>query len=196
MSFIRIASVAFFLFLFSLSAFAQRDTTYNKKETVSIGNNKYKKWNNWVSAGAGWCRNFNNGRDQFVLGGDFNFHIQKEYFNIGINLIGDDFGNYNNYEYHISYGKRKESAKFNFAAFAGPSYSTGYQWLGTRYDADPFNQFGLYGATQLIYKFKYDIGIGVTLFCDYNPLQTFGGFRFDLYFSGAYAGEVRKTKFN
>lgn len=188
----------FFLICFFLAycCEAQTDTTYNKKETITVGNNKYKRWNNWVSGGAGWCRNFSNGRDQFCIGADFNFHIVKEYFNAGVMLIGDDFGNYNNYQYHVTYGKRKETLKYNLAAFAGPSFSTGYKWNGVKYNASPYNQLGAYAVVQYIYKVKYDVGIGMSLFCDANPLQTFAGFRFDVYFSGAYAGQVRKTKFN
>lgn len=184
----------FFIVLFiPVFAFTQtKDSLYNKNAFVTVGNNKYKVYNNWVSAGAGAAHNFTYGRQQFCLGLNFNFHIKQHYFRAGLLLSGDAFGSYNNYQFHATYGKRIEKKQYNIAAFAGPSFSSGYKKVNGTYYANQFyNEPGIFGVMQFIYKIKYDIGIGPALYIDANRYQTIGGIKLDIYFSSSFIGFVK-----
>ncbi|MCE9538563.1 MAG: hypothetical protein K8R85_05015, partial [Bacteroidetes bacterium] len=102
---------------------------------------------------------------------------------------------YNNYQLHLGYGKRFEDKDFHFAAFLGVSYSTGNQvtlFDSTKYVKRTFNQPGLYIQGEIIKKITYDVGMGASLFIDWNQEQSMVGLRFILYFSGAYTGKKNK----
>jgi hypothetical protein len=55
-----------------------------------------------------------------------------------------------------------------------------------------FQQAGLYFQTEIIKKIKYDVGIGFSLFGDFNQEQSIMGLRGVLYFSGAYLGKKER----
>ncbi len=182
----------FFFLVLSHGLLAQQQKPEWKRDTVIAGN-KFSLYNNWINAGAGYCRYFTFGRDQFDMGLDFNFHITKQYFQLGLMISGEDFSIKNNYQLHAGYGKRRENALYNQALFVSPSYSTGYKYLGSGvYDHNPYNAIGVYVEYQYTYKLHYDSGIGLTLFVDHNAFQTIGGFRIDLFLSGAFKGKQQK----
>lgn len=183
---IRKYFILLFLFFSCHSLFAQQPYPW-KKDTI-IGENKYKIYNNWLSAGAGWSRNFSFGNDQFNLNMDYHFHITDKYFQIGLFFSGDAFRDYNNYNFHAGYGKRIESGAINFSYFGGASFSTGYKKSGTQTQGKPFNEPGVFGQVEYIRKIKYDVGVGAGLFADANLLQTTAGFKLVVYFSGAFKG--------
>ena len=187
----------FFLFSFLLSnfLFAQKeDSIYDPKKEIVINNNRFKVYNCWISGGAGWAQNFTTGRSKFNLGTDFNFHIKQEYFQLGTFFSGFYFGKYDNYNFHFCYGKRLENEKINVASFGGLSFSHGY----TKRDTDfyYYNDPSLYVSAQLIKKLTYDVGGGIEIFGELSLRQFLGGFRFIIYFSGAYKGKSKKTSFD
>ncbi|MES2140336.1 MAG: hypothetical protein V4511_11575 [Bacteroidota bacterium] len=161
-----------------------------------VDNKKFQYYNNWLTIGGGGQQNLTYKRELGFAGGlDFNFHIKKEYFQAGVLLSGKRFGSYNNYQLHLGYGKRFEDKDFHFAAFLGASYSTGNQVSSidsTHYVKRTFNQPGLYIQGEIIKKITYDVGMGASLFIDWNQEQSMVGFRFILYFSGAYTGKKYK----
>ena len=154
-----------------------------------INNKKFKYYNSWLTAGAGWQQNLTYKRSLGFTGGlDFNFHIKQYHFQLGTNISGEKFGFYNNYQFHVGYGKRFEGKALHLAAFAGISYSTGRGKVDSVYTR-PFSQPGLYIQGEIVKKIAYDVGIGGSLFADWNQEQTLVGFRFIIYFSGAYKGK-------
>jgi hypothetical protein len=181
----------------SSSACAQQtqkmnDSLYNPKAEVIIKGNKYKVWNNYFTAGAGYGSEFAHGRDIFMLGIDYHFHIKWNYFLLGLMISGKDFGDYDNYNFHGAYEKRLEGNFSNIAAWGGASVSSGYRYSGGTYDiTKPYTYFGLFGGAQYIYKFKYDIGLGIGGYLDYNSYATIAGIRLDVFFSGAYKGKKK-----
>ena len=177
----------------SLTCLAQvRDSVYHPDKMIIYKNNKFKVYNNWISAGAGEGYNFTHYGPQFTLGADFNFHIKMEYFQFGLFFLGDRFGSYNDFNYHLGYGKRMERNKFNMAGFLGLAYSTGYRKVNEVFSPDNvYNQLGLYACFQFIKKITYDTGIGPGLYFNINPYQSVGGIRLDIYFSGAYKGKAK-----
>jgi len=153
-----------------------------------INNKKLKYYNNWLTAGAGVQQNLTYKRPLGFAGGlDFNFHITNQYFNAGTVITGERFGYYNNYQFHVGYGKRYEDEDFHTSGFVGLSYSTGYGKVDSVYSR-PFQEVGLYIQGELVKKIAYDVGLGISLFGDINKEQAIVGARLVLYFSGAYKG--------
>ncbi|MBI2269390.1 MAG: hypothetical protein HYU69_03435 [Bacteroidetes bacterium] len=179
--------------LLSISAIAQKNKRSEEpewKQDTIIGNNVFRKHNNWLSAGGGVAKNSKLANAQFAGGVDYNFHITKEYFQLGLFLSGDEFGNYNNYQFHLCYGKRTESMSINFSYFGGLSTSVLFEYTGSKPKDKPVSDIGLYANVQLIKKIKFDVGIGGSLFADINFHQSIIGAKIDVYFSGAYKGKV------
>jgi hypothetical protein len=154
-----------------------------------IADKKFKYYNNWLTAGAGGQQNLSyNRKVGFQAGLDYNFHVKHRYYQLGFMITGERYGFYNNYQFHLGYGKRYEDNVFHAAAFGGISYSSGY---GKEYDSvytRKYNQLGLYVQAELVKKITYDVGLGIAAFADWNMEQTIIGVRGILYFSNAYQG--------
>ncbi len=158
--------------------------------TFVINNKKLKYFNDWITGGAGWQQNLTYKRNLGFAGGvDFNFHIKQRYFQLGTIISGEKYGFYNSYQFHLGYGKRFEDKDFHFAGFGGLTYTTGFAKVGDSVYTRPFNGIGLYLQGEVVKKITYDVGIGASLFADWNPEQSMIGLRFILYFSGAYMGK-------
>jgi hypothetical protein len=165
---------------------------YYKKEEVIFDGKRYRKYNNYLNAGGGYAVSSIRNPVQRVVGIDFHFHIKREYFQIGINMSGEEFLSNNNLQGHLGYGLRFENRKTNLAFFAGPTVFTGVESLAT--DSFGISQpnfydgIGVYISGQAIKKFTYDIGFGVDVFAEFSRKQSMAGFKFILFFSGAYRG--------
>lgn len=190
--------VIFLLFNF-VGALAQKDTLpYDRKREIVYDGKRYRKYNNYLTFGVGKAYSTVRKIDQSLIGVDFQFHLMKEYFQVGFFMSGDRLLANNNIQGHVAYGLRIEKNKINFAAFIGPSYSyfvtaSAPDTAGKTYPI--INKtLGGYVCGQFIYKFKYDVGIGIELFADISPLQQMYGGRLVIYFSGAYRGEKRGFK--
>ena len=161
-----------------------------------INNKKFKYYNNWITAGAGGQQNLSYKRKLGFAGGlDYNFHIKHSYYQLGFMITGERYGFYNNYNFHLGYGKRFEDKSLHAAVFGGISYSTGYQLEYDSVYTRKYDQPGLFVQGEIVKKITYDVGIGLSVFADVNPEQTLIGFRGILYFSNAYRGStVRKEE--
>lgn len=172
---------------------------YNKKKEIRIDGKKYRIYNNYLTVGAG--KGYNTGwKDMlFTTALDFNFHLAKTRFQAGGLLQGRSYGNNQLVQFHLGFGYRKESYKYFWAIYGGLSYTDGYNpvKLQDRSGKDSttilghFTQNGIYAAAQLFYKVKFDYGIGLTLFADANQKQSIIGARIELFFSGAFRGNIR-----
>ena len=158
--------------------------------TFVINNKKLKYYNGWFTLGGGFQQNLTYKRKIGFAGGlDFNFHIKQQYFQLGTMITGEKFGFYDNYEFHLGYGKRYEDRDVHFSGFAGVSYSTGYGKVGDTVYTRPFKHPGIYAQVEAVKKVTYDVGIGVSLFTDWNQEQALFGGKIILYFSTAYQGK-------
>lgn len=192
----------FFIFLLCglLKAYSQTDSVkiFNAKEEISFDGKRYRVYNNWLSIGPGVGYNqhwHKDEKDERNLGVDYSFHIQEKYFRLGSFMSGSDFLAANNYNFHLQYGLRKETEKYNLSAFLGPSYSYFKRPLSDTVEFGYSNiinkiysEFGVYGCVEAIYKVKYDVGLGGQVFCDYNKVQLVYGVRLVAYFSSSYRG--------
>jgi hypothetical protein len=146
---------------------------------------------------------------------NFNFHFYKElYFQIGLTRIKG----YKTLEYPekkdltISYFNfnlspitiKTENTHFAFVftpiglAYGGGYKDETYHFVGKiatdSTNVIQNNYFGLnyYSALQCIYKFKYDLGIGASVYAEYQSDATILGFKLCLYFSAAFKGNQTK----
>lgn len=177
---------------------AQKDTLpYNKKQETVFDDKRYRVWNNYLTFGAGKAYSDIRSIDQSVINVDFQFHLQKQYFQTGFFMSGDRFLRNTNIAGHVCYGFRKEKTLFNWAAYIGPSYSyfvTGKSDTAGNFIVTTHSKIGGYLCLQGVYKFKYDVGLGLELFADVSSEQKIAGLRVICYFSGAYRGERRGYK--
>ena len=158
--------------------------------TFILKNKKLSYYNNWFTLGGGFQQNLTYSREIGFAGGlDFNFHIRQQYFQIGTMISGEKFGFYDNYEFHLGYGKRYEDKDIHFAGFGGISYSTGFGKVGDSTYTRPFSLPGIYAQVEAVKKITYDVGVGAAFYVDWNQEQAIFGARFILYFSGAYKGK-------
>lgn len=172
--------------------FAQSDTAkFNRKQEIIFDGKRYRIHNSWLSVGIGPNYNTKWSKDEKNTAVDFSFYIKQNYFRIGGFMSGTDFTAANNYSFHLCFGFRKETEKYNLSAFIGPSTSYLRRPLSdsANYNlARVYNAIGGYAVIEAVYKFKYDIGLGGQIFCDYNQVQMIYGVRLLVYFSGAYRG--------
>lgn len=162
-----------------------------------VDNKRFRYYSKWFTIGGGVQQNLTYERSLgFAGGADLNFHIKRNYFQTGLEITGETFYSYSNYQLHLGYGWRFEDKDINFATFIGPSFSTG--WAKVQINdtlsnySRPYNEFGLYAEAEIVKKIAYDVGIGASLFADWNQEQTIIGFRGILYFSGSYRGKKRQ----
>ena len=99
---------------------------YERKKEIRLDGKKYRIYSNYVTLGAG--KGYNNLWNDlmFTPAVDFNFHLQKTYFQAGSYLLGHSFGNNQQVNMHVAGGYHKESYKYFWAAYGGLSYDYGY----------------------------------------------------------------------
>jgi hypothetical protein len=189
--------IIFLTFCFSY-CLAQKDTLpYNRKKEIVFDGKRYRVYNSYLTFGAGKAYSDIRTDLQSVLNVDFQFHLQKEYFQAGFFMSGDQFLRNTNVQGHLCYGYRYEKNLFNLAGFVGPSYSyfvTGSTDTSGIFKVTSNTALGGYICLQAVYKVKYDVGLGIELFADITALQRMAGARIICYFSGAYRGEKRGYK--
>lgn len=192
-------SIIVFSFLISFvkaQSEAVKDDFDPKKEVVFDGK-RFRVWNSYLTFGglSGGSINKVVPGCQFAGAIDLNIHIKKNYFQSGICLSGQTFGNYSDTEFHLCWGKRIEKKHYNFAAFGGIDYSLFYVWnkdsIPQKFNTTPKTAPGAYLAVQNFFKFKYDVGIGITLYASYNYSRYLFGMRLEMFFSNAYRGKKR-----
>ncbi len=184
--------VALFLFLalgYS-TCVAQEIRAKNTQEEVTIKKNRFLKKTNWLTLGLGYGQKLNSSDYSFPGSLNVYFHVKQVYFNAGIMRSKLDvlFARYSGdflTDYHATVGFRNETRKSNFSYFAGPSYVHGLLDSATK-----FNGIGAYAEVQYIQKIYYDIGIGSSIFVNYNRSYPILGIRLDFYFSNAFRGKT------
>lgn len=186
--------------LYTFCASAQKDSTvkFNRKEELVYDGKRYRKYNNYLTFGVGKGYVDIRRIDQSYINFDYQFHLQRQYFQVGVFMSGDDFLRNTDIQGHLCMGYRIERNKYNLAAFIGPSYS---YVLTTKTDpttgdayAQINNVMGGYMCIQAVYKIKYDVGIGTEVFGEISSLQKMVGGRIIFFFSGAYRGIKRGPK--
>lgn len=128
---------------------------------------------------------------QHGVGVDFHWHIRRQYFQTGIAISGNEILGNNKSQIRLGYGYRKETAKYNIGFFGGTTLFYGVYGVpdtANTFHPEFFQGVGLYASAQATTKLLYDIGIGAELFAEWNYKERIIGFKFFLFFSGAYKG--------
>lgn len=179
----------FIVFIFLGIGVAHAQEKKRKKEKppeIILNGKRFLKYNNWVNVGIGVGEKFDFSELSFPVGVNYNFHIRREYFQLGYlrsdikGLLGK-FNPHFFHDLHFCYGRRIETTDYNAALFAGIAFLTGLQDSSTS-----FSGVGAYAELQLTRKVVYDVGYGLSLFINYNRYYPLIGIRLDLYLSNAY----------
>ena len=193
--------IAHFMFLINIyGQSANHKKEYDDKEEIVYDGKRYRVWNNYLTGGTlpGASISSNIPTSQTCVGLDLNFHIKREYFQGGVLLSGNVFGDWNNTSMHLCWGKKIEKNKYLFAAYGGVDYSLFYPWekdsIPARFVSPALSEVGAYVAVQNFWKIKYDVGLGGTLFCSYNTKQYLAGLRLEMFFSSSYRGEKGRRR--
>jgi hypothetical protein len=218
-----IRHLLYIFILLSIPGFSQKEKPreqkppYDRKEEILSAGKRYRLYNNYVTAGGGIMASSIRGKEQKNIGINYHFHIQRQYFQAGLMMSGEEFLSNNQVQGHLGYGWRKETSKINLAFFGGLTYFNGVigrtDTSGNSYP-EYYSGGGLYVSGQLVTKLSYDIGIGIEIFAESNKFapvpstyrwyegapvfkksgdyQQLAGFRLILFFSGAYRG-VKKN---
>lgn len=173
------------------------DTAYFRKEEILYKDKRYRLYNSYITLGGGYL--FSDLRDvtQKTLGADLNFHIRRQYFQVGAMMSGLEFFSNNHIQGHVCYGLRRETNTINLAVFLGPSFFTGV--TGTPGQTGPLQYTGVGGylSLQAVSKFvAYDIGLGAEVFADISEKQRMVGIKLIVFFSSAYQGVARNYNKN
>jgi hypothetical protein len=169
---------------------AQEINAKNTKEEVTIKKDRFLKKTNWLTLGFGYGQKLNSSDYSFPGSINVYFHVKQVYFNLGamrtkLDILRSQYSAGFMTDYHATVGFRNETRKSNFSYFAGPSYVH-----GLLDSVSKFNGIGAYAEVQYIKKIYYDIGIGSSIFVNYNRSFPIIGIRVDLYFSNAFKGKV------
>ncbi len=186
----RILLIFLVMNLLVVKLHAQEINAKNTKEEITIKKDRFLKKTNWLTLGWGYGQKLNS--NEYAFPGSLNtyFHLKNVYFNAGVMRSKLDVlrsrysGNYLT-DLHGTVGFRTESRKNSFSYFAGPSYVFGLLDSSSRYKG-----IGAYAEVQYIQKIYYDIGIGSSVFINYNRYFPILGIRIDFYFSNAFRGRT------
>ena len=188
--------LSFFCFYFHSENLYSQEEVENKHkkkkppEEIVINKNRYLKYTNWLTLGAGYGQKLNTPIHSIPGSLNVYFHVKKIYFNAGYMRSKLDIlrGNYSEgflSDLHGTVGFRNETRKSNFSYFAGPSYIHGLLDSSKTYSS-----IGAYAEIQYIKKIYYDVGIGSSVFINYNRFYPIVGIRLDIYFSNAFKGKI------
>lgn len=165
---------------------------YNRKEEIIHNAKRYRVYNNYLTLGGGFFYSNIRPDVQQAICIDYQFHIRRQQFQVGVMMSGDQFRSNNNVQAHIGYGYRVEKRKSNVAVFGGFTYYNGV--VGSK-DSIPipilYDGFGGYLSFQAIKKLSYDLGVGLEFMAEVTPQQHMLGVKLIAFFSGAYRGPAR-----
>lgn len=164
---------------------------YYRKEEIIVNAKRYRIHNSYLTFGPGFLSNNLHTQSSRAVGIDFQFHIRRQHFQVGVMMSGPDFSSNNDVEGKLGYGFRKETRSYNIAAFAGVNYFTGVRTLLDTADnpiPEYYSGIGGYACIQAVKKFAYDFGLGGELFAEVSGRRRVFGFKIIAFFSGAYRG--------
>lgn len=210
-----------FVVLFCKTIIAQKtkvDTIYidSIPKKILYDNKIYRLNAGFFTIGTGYflSNNITNSLKGIHL--NFNFHLFKEvFFQIGLIRLKDNVSmqypekkdiNVSYFNLHISpFVIKTENIRFAFVFNPiGIAYGGGYKDETYHYkgiiaqdstNTIQHNFFGLnfYSNMQCIYKFKYDLGLGLGTYAEYSLNNTLiAGLSVNLYFSAAFKGNQTK----
>ena len=194
------------------------DTIYvdSVPQKILYDNKIYKLYAGFFSLSLGYHLSNNIDAQMKGVALDFNFHYFRElYIQVGLNRIRGD----GSYQYPVRKDVTVRYFNFHFSPFVikdeylkfafifvpvGITYGGGYKDEVYHYvgkisndstNVIQHNYFGVnfYSSVQCVYKFKYDLGVGIDVYAAYpqNEMMLVG-LRLSFYFSAAFRGNQTK----
>lgn len=166
---------------------------------VKYKNNVYKKGSNWFSfgLGGGYHIGSDSWNQSFALA--YHYRFRGVYFNAGWHYSTSKLIGVQNHklrilhqmeflnDFHLGAGLRTEGRWHNIGFFIGPSCATTLIPNSENSAVSTFHtQLGAYVETEFIFKYLYDMGIGVSLFGSFNKRYQVAGLQLTFYFSNAF----------
>jgi hypothetical protein len=191
---------ALFLLLFT-SSFALSQIVDDKYDEFILKNKLLKPYCGYVTIGTGLNFNFLTLSPEKAFSLAYHFRVKNSHFQTGYHVSSDKFFMFRSYQMlsdiFFLYGHRKDSLKYNYGFYAGPTYGFG-STLAYVTDVDgkltnwykSFHHIGLYAEAEYTYKINYDFGLGLSVYTSLNEDYCVGGLKVHLYFSGAFRGNI------
>jgi hypothetical protein len=187
------------LFLLSVSVFAQTDSSKYNREEFILDQKIYRPYSNYLTLNAGASYNINLATIEQLVNIGYCFRVKKYFFQTGYQVSSNRFVLYRSLQklnsLYTLWGIRKEDLHKNIGIFLGPTYVYGSYYTGENsWGKDLYHglthHFGVLAKAEYTYKLFYDIGVGTSLFVNWNTEYPIAGISFLVYFSGAYRGEA------
>lgn len=164
---------------------------------VNYKGNIYRQGSNWISFGFGpsYKIGANNWNQSFSL--SYHYRFRGVYFNLGWHystskLIGFrpirilhqmDFLN----DIHLGAGLRVEGRWHHIGFFICPSWAFSLiPSSDSNHSSEFHNNLGVVINTEIIFKYLYDMGVGVNIFGSFNKRTQLAGVQLRFYFSNAF----------
>ena len=117
---------------------------------------------------------------------DYSFSFHNSFYKIGYLAKGtavlggfeDDHLKIKSVDFSI--GRRFQSKWFQAAFFAGPAYIFGEKLLLAPYSIKKFNSVGIKSDIQLLFRLANEVGIGVGLYGNLNPIKNYAGINLNI----------------
>lgn len=192
--FVKILLFLFLLIVVSGELLAQ----FTREDTVIV-DKIYRPYSNYLLLSVG--KSYNLKQIEMETSGEvgFVFRIVDQFFQAGYHISSDQFFLNRSYQklndIFVMYGFRKESTKRNMDIFLGISYAYGSTYsltdsIGKKWYKG-FSVPGIRISADYEWKFLYDIGIGLNGYAEWNSYYPIVGLKINVYFSGAFRGEIK-----
>lgn len=176
-------------------------TKWEKKfGEVKYGENIYRKGSNWFNFGFGPSYHIETGDVNQSIALTYYHRYKGVFFNAGWHFTSPQFISFKPLgivrsmqllnDIHAGAGLRFEDRWYHFGFFIGPSFAT--TWLPDELKpnkSDIRHQLGAHVELQLIFKYLYDLGIGVSAYGSFNKRYQVAGLQLTFYFSNAFVAK-------
>ena len=210
--------LSFFPFIYSQKHTLKIDTIYKDSVPIKIlyDNKIYKLNAGFASIGTGFYTSNNIVSVMQSISFNFNFHLWRElYFQIGLNRLKSNASfsypekkdiNVHYFNFYISpFTIKTENIRYAFVfspigiAYGGGYKDETYHLKGALSNDSSVvvqnNYFGvnMYSSISCFFKFKYDIGIGTSVYVEYSQNEILiSGISLSVYFNASFRGYQTK----
>lgn len=200
--------ILFILFIFyGIFVCAQEAPTAKEKATrpltkwerkfgeIKYGDNIYRKGSNWFNFGIGAGYQINKEAFNQNISLAYYHRYKGVFFNAGWHFSSPEFFSFKPFGFvksmekvndiHAGAGLRLENRWLHFGFFIGPSFATTWTPVSD-YESRIHHNLGAHIELQLIFKYLYDLGVGVSAYGSFNKRYQVAGLQFTFYFSNAF----------
>lgn len=199
--YIKLLKIQVIFLLVFTSSTAISQVVDDKYDEFLLKNKLLKPYCGYVTLSGGMNFNFLTVQPEKNFSLAYHFRVKNAHFLTGYHVSSDRFFMQRSYQMlsdiFFTYGYRKDSLKYNYGFYAGPTYGFG-STLAYVTDTDgkitnwykSFHNIGFYAEAEFTYKLSYDFGVGLSAYTSLNEDYCVAGLKVHLYFSGAFRGTI------